>query len=122
MDISNPVYGNMYNNLLIFISYEARYKEYHHQKLAAESRNFCHTPAYLATLLHSNNTKDVKESMAYIRKKCCKGSCCVNFIIVLKENVSFSMPLSVEVGVSVAAFSELLDESKSTFFLEFAGL
>ena len=32
------------------------------------------------------------------------------------------MPLSVEVGVSVAAYSELLDESKSTFFLEFAGL
>ena len=35
---------------------------------------------------------------------------------------SFSMPLSVEVGVSVAAYSELLDESKSTFFSEFAGL
>ena len=29
----------------------------------------------------------------------------------------FSMPLSEEVGVSVAAYSELLDESKSTFFL-----
>ena len=34
----------------------------------------------------------------------------------------FLMPLSVEVGVSVAAYSELLDESKSTFFSEFAGL
>ena len=43
--------------------------EYHHQKLALESKNFCHTPAYLATLLHSNNAKDVKELMAYIRKK-----------------------------------------------------
>ena len=38
--------------------------EYHHQKLALESRNFYRTPAYLATLLHSNNTKDVKELMA----------------------------------------------------------
>ena len=35
---------------------------------------------------------------------------------------SFSMTLSVEVGVSVEAYSELLDESKSTFFSEFAGL
>ena len=32
------------------------------------------------------------------------------------------MPLSVEVGVSVASYSELLDEAKSTFFSEFAGL
>ena len=81
------MYGNMYNNLLVsFISYEARYKEYHHLKLALKSRNFCHTPAYLATLLHSNNAKDEKELMAYIRKKCCKDSCCVNFIIVSKEN------------------------------------
>ena len=32
------------------------------------------------------------------------------------------MPLSVEVGVTVAAHSELIDESKSTFFSEFAGL
>ena len=117
------MYGSMYNNLLVsFISYEARYKEYHHQKLAVESRNFCHTPAYLVALLHSNNTKDVKELMTYIRKKCCKGSCCVNFIIVLKGMFSFSMPLPVEVGVSVAAYSELLDEPKSTFFSEFAGL
>ena len=61
--------------------------EYHHQKLALESRNLCHSPAYLATLLYSNNVKDVKELMAYVRKKCCKGSCCVNFIIVLKKNV-----------------------------------
>ena len=35
---------------------------------------------------------------------------------------SCSMLLSVEVGVSVAAYSELLDESKSTFFSEFTGL
>ena len=40
---------------------------YHHQKLALESRGFCRTPAYLVTLLHSNNTKDVKELMAYMR-------------------------------------------------------
>ena len=86
------------------------------------SRSFCHTPVYLATLLHSNNTKDVKELMAYIRKKCCKGSCCVNFIIVLKENVFIFDTLSVEVGVPVAAYSELLDELNSTFFSEFAGL
>ena len=82
------MYGNMCNNLLVFfIRYKTRYKEYHHQKPALESRNFCHTPAYLARLLHSNNAKDLKELMAYLRKKCCKGSCCVNFIIVLKENV-----------------------------------
>ena len=43
-------------------------KEYHYQKLALESRKVCHTLVYLATLLHSNNTKDVKELMAYIRK------------------------------------------------------
>ena len=76
------------NLLVSFISYEIRYREYHHQKLALMSRNFCHTPAYLATLLHSNNTKDVKELVVYTRKKCCKGSCCVNFFTVLKENVS----------------------------------
>ena len=35
---------------------------------------------------------------------------------------SFLMPLPVEVGVSVTAYSEFLDESKSTFFLKFAGL
>ena len=64
------MYGNMYNNLLVFfIRYKARYMEYHHQKLALESRNFCHTSAYLAPLLHSNNAKDVKELIAYIRKK-----------------------------------------------------
>ena len=50
----------------------ARYKEYHHQKLALESRNVSHIPAYLATLLHSNNTKDVKELMAYVQKKVVK--------------------------------------------------
>ena len=82
------MHGNMHDNLLVsFISYEARYKEYHHQKRVLENRNFCHIPAYLATLLHSNNTKDVKELMVHIRKKCSRGSCCVNFIIVLKENV-----------------------------------
>ena len=60
----------MYKNPLVsFISYEARYKEYHHQKLALESRNFYHTPAYLATLPHSKNTKDAKELMAYIYEK-----------------------------------------------------
>ena len=48
----------------------------------------------------------------------------MNFIIVLKENVFIfnATRLSVEVGVSVTAYSELLDESKSTFFSEFAGL
>ena len=34
----------------------------------------------------------------------------------------FSMLLSVEVGVTVAAYLKLLDELKSTFFSEFAGL
>ena len=43
--------------------------EYHYHKLALKSRNVFHIPAYLATLLHSNNTKDVKELKAYIRKK-----------------------------------------------------
>ena len=43
-------------------------KEYHYQKLALESRKLCHTLVYPATLLHSNNTKDVKELMVYIRK------------------------------------------------------
>ena len=45
-----------------------------------------------------------------------------DFIIVLKKNVSISMPFSEEVGVSVAAYSELLDESKSTVFSKFAGI
>ena len=36
-------------------------KEYHHQKLALERRKVCHTLVYLVTLLHSSNTKDVKE-------------------------------------------------------------
>ena len=66
---------------------KARYKKYHHQKLALVSRNVCHTLAYLTTLLHSNDTKDVKELMAYIRKKCSKGFCSANFIITLKEIV-----------------------------------
>ena len=74
-------------NLRYLLTYETRYKEYYYQKLALENRNFYHTPAYLATLLHSNTTKDVKELIAYIRKKCCKGFCCANFIIALKENV-----------------------------------
>ena len=34
----------------------------------------------------------------------------------------FLMPLSAEFGVSVAAYSKLLDESKSTFFSKLAGL
>ena len=115
------MYGHMYNNLLVsFISYEARYKEYHHQNLALKSSNFCHTPAYLVTLLHSNNVEDGKELMVYIRKKCCKGSCCVNFIIVLKKdvfifNATFSRGWCIN---SVAAYSELLDESKIHIFLK----
>ena len=36
-------------------------KKYRYQKLALESRKICHTLVYLVTLLHSNNTKDVKE-------------------------------------------------------------
>ena len=64
------MYGNMYNLLIFCISYEAKFKEYHHQKLALESRNVCHTLVYLATLLHLNNTKDVKELMAHkLREK-----------------------------------------------------
>ena len=47
-------------------------KEYHHQKLALESRKVCHILVYLATLLHSNNTKDVNEVIAYIRKDVAK--------------------------------------------------
>ena len=35
---------------------------------------------------------------------------------------SFSMKLSVEFDVSAAAYSELLDQAKSTFFSEFVGL
>ena len=46
----------------------------------------------------------------------------MNFIIVLKENVFIFNATAVEVGVSVAAYSVLLDESKSTFFSGFAGL
>ena len=47
-------------------------KEYHHQKIALESRKICHTLVYLATLLHSNNAEDMKEVMAYIRKDVAK--------------------------------------------------
>ena len=39
-------------------------KEYHYQKLALESKKVCHTLVYLTTLLHSNNTKAVKELLA----------------------------------------------------------
>ena len=60
--------GNMYNLLISCISYEARYKEYHHQKLALKSKNVSHSPTYLATLLRTNNAKEVKELMAYVRK------------------------------------------------------
>ena len=42
-------------------------KEYHHEKLALESRKVCHTLVYLVTLLHSSDTKDVKEVMTYIQ-------------------------------------------------------
>ena len=84
------MYDNINNNLLVsFISYEARCKEYYHQNLALESRNFCHAPAYLTTLLHSNNTKDVQELMANKRKKFSKDSCFVNFIIVFVEGECF---------------------------------
>ena len=47
-------------------------KEYHYQKLALESRKVCHTLVYLATLLHSNHTKDVKELMAYVQNNVAK--------------------------------------------------
>ena len=47
-------------------------KEYQYQKLAPESRKVCHALAYLATLLHLNNTKDVKELMACIQKDVAK--------------------------------------------------
>ena len=47
-------------------------KEYHYQKLALETKNVCHILVYLATLLHSNNTKDVKELMAFIQKDVAK--------------------------------------------------
>ena len=47
-------------------------KEYHYLKLALESRKVCHILVYLATLLRSSNTKDVKELMAYIRKDVAK--------------------------------------------------
>ena len=46
--------------------------EYHYQKLALESRKVCHTLVYLGTLLHSNNTKNVKELMAFIQKDVAK--------------------------------------------------
>ena len=115
------MYGNMYNLLISSISYEAWYKGYDYQKLFSESENFCHTPAYLATLLHSNNTKDVKELMAYIRKTVAEGSSSANFIIALKDNV-FIFNANFRRGGASAAYSELLDQSKSTFFFEFAGL
>ena len=49
--------------------YISMYEEYHYQKLALESKKVCYTFVYLATLLRSNNTKDVKELMAYIQKR-----------------------------------------------------
>ena len=42
------------------------------RELALESRKVCHTFVYLAKLLHSNNTKGVKEIMAYTRKNVAK--------------------------------------------------
>ena len=84
------MYGNanMYNLLISCISYEAGYKEYYlsSKTRPGEQKRLSH-PAYLATLLHSNNAKDVKELQAYIRKKWCEGFYCANFIIALKENV-----------------------------------
>ena len=64
-------------------------KKYHFQKLALESRKVCHALVYLATLLHLNNTKDVKELMAYARKDVAKVLAVrsANLIITLKENV-----------------------------------
>ena len=62
-------------------------KEYHCQKLALESRKVCHTLIYLATLLHSNNTKDVKELMAYIRKDVAKVLAVLTSSLNLKKNV-----------------------------------
>ena len=66
------MYDKMHNPLIFCISYDAKCKEYHYQKLALESRKVCRTFVYLATLLHSNNTKDVKELMAQIRKNVAK--------------------------------------------------
>ena len=62
-------------------------KECHCQKLALESRKVRHTLVYLATLLRSNNTKDVKELMAYIRKDVAKVLAARNSSMHLKENV-----------------------------------
>ena len=60
--------------------------------------------------------------MAYIRKDVAKVLAVRNSSSHGRRMFSFLMPLPVEVGVSVAAYSELLDESKFTFFSEFAGL
>ena len=60
--------------------------------------------------------------MAYIRKDVAKILAARNLSLHRRRMFSFSMPLSTEVGVSVAAYSELLDESKFTFFSELAGL
>ena len=62
-------------------------QEYHYQKLSLERRKVCHALVYQATLLDSNNNKDVKELNGLYTKKCCKGSYCAKFIIALRENV-----------------------------------
>ena len=53
--------------------------------------------------------------MAYTQKNVAKVLAVRNSSLHGSRMFSFSMPLSVEVGVSVAAYSELFDESKSTF-------
>ena len=60
--------------------------------------------------------------MAYIRKIVAKVLAVRISSLHLSRMFSFSIPLSGEVGLSEAAYSELLDESQSTFFSEFAGL
>ena len=60
--------------------------------------------------------------MAYIRKKMLQRFLLSEFHYCVEgERFHFQMPLSVEVGISVAAYLELFDESKSTFFSKFAG-
>ena len=60
--------------------------------------------------------------MAYIRKDVAKILAVRTSSLHYRKMFSFLMPLSAEVGVSVAAYSELLDESKFTFFSELASL
>ena len=64
-------------------------KEYHYQKLALESRKVCHTLVYPATLLHSNNTEDLKELIAYIRKNVAKVLLCEIHHCIERERFHF---------------------------------